>query len=175
MTPGIFEHCVAPANARILSPPIAIELNLLSHSPSDYTIIESREQEGLLPMPTKPNLKGMNVLIFMTDQQRAIQHFPPGWAKKNLPGDDRLMKHGLTFQRAFCNACMCSPSRATFMTGYFPAQHGVKWTLEQNMPDNKYPQQEMPLHLPNPATVMASAGYSTPYKGKIHLTKPCPA
>ena len=25
-------------------------------------------------------LGGMNVLVFLTDQQRAIQHFPPGWA-----------------------------------------------------------------------------------------------
>jgi choline-sulfatase len=123
-------------------------------------------------MPTKPSLKGMNVLIFMTDQQRAIQHFPKGWAKKNLPGDDRLMKHGLTFPRAFCSACMCSPSRATFMSGYFPAQHGVKWTLEQNMPDDQYPQQELPLQLLNLGTVMSSAGYATPYKGKFHLTKP---
>ncbi len=32
-------------------------------------------------MPIKPNLKGMNVLIFMTDQQRAIQHFPKGCSR----------------------------------------------------------------------------------------------
>ncbi len=25
---------------------------------------------------------GMNVLVFLTDQQRAIQHFPPGWARQ---------------------------------------------------------------------------------------------
>src|SRR5215467_7490506 len=123
-------------------------------------------------MSARRHLKGMNVLVFLTDQQRAIQHFPKGWAKKNLPGDDRLMKHGLTFPRAFCNACMCSPSRATLMTGYFPAQHGVKWTLEQSMPASEYPQQELPLSLPNLGTVMAAAGYSTPYKGKFHLTKP---
>jgi len=127
-------------------------------------------------MSTSRDLKGMNVLLFLTDQQRAIQHFPKGWAKKNLPGDDHLMRHGLTFPRAFCNACMCSPSRATLMTGYFPAQHGVKWTLEEDMPPphtlpSEYPQQELPLDLPNLGTVMASAGYSTPYKGKFHLTK----
>jgi hypothetical protein len=33
------------------------------------------------------------------------------------------------------------------MTGYFPAQHGVKWTLAQNMPASDYPQAELPLHL----------------------------
>jgi len=120
-------------------------------------------------MATKRSVEGMNVLVFMTDQQRAIQHFPKDWARKNLPGLERLRKHGLTFPRAFCNACMCSPSRATLMTGFFPAQHGVKWTLEQNIVS---PQAELPLDLPNLATVMAAAGYSTPYKGKFHLTKP---
>lgn len=58
------------------------------------------------------------------------------------------------------------------MTGYFPAQHGVKWTLEENMPASQYPQAELPLHLANLATVMAASGYATPYKGKFHLTKP---
>jgi choline-sulfatase len=121
---------------------------------------------------SKRSVEGMNVLIFLTDQERAIQHFPRGWARKNLPGLERLRRHGLSFTRAFCNACMCSPSRATMMTGYFPAQHGVKWTLEQNMSPPANPQAEMPLDLPNLATVMAAAGYSTPYKGKFHLTKP---
>jgi choline-sulfatase len=69
---------------------------------------------------------GMNVLVFLTDQQRAIQHFPPGWAKRNMPGLTRLQRHGLTFENAFTNACMCSPARSTLMSGYFPAQHGVK-------------------------------------------------
>jgi len=123
-------------------------------------------------MATQPNLKGMNVLIFLTDQERAIQHFPPGWADRNLPGQDRLKRTGLTFRRAFCNACMCSPSRATLMTGYFPAQHGVKWTLEQGMSGSQHPQKDLPLDLPNLGTVMAAAGCATPYKGKFHLTKP---
>src|ERR1700682_6168209 len=112
-------------------------------------------------MALKRQVEGMNVLVFMTDQERAIQHFPKGWARKNLPGLERLRRNGLSFSRAFCSACMCSPSRATLMTGYFPAQHGVKWTLEQ---DIVFPQKEMPLDLPNIATVMAAAGYSTPYK-----------
>ncbi len=123
-------------------------------------------------MPAYQKLHGMNVMLFLTDQQRAIQHFPPGWEKQNLKGMERLKRHGLTFDRAFCNACMCSPSRATMMTGYFPAQHGVKWTLETDMPDNQYPQQELPLWLPNLAAAMSTAGYATPYKGKFHLTKP---
>ena len=119
------------------------------------------------------DLKGMNVIVFITDQDREIQHFPPGWAEKNLPGLQQLKKHGLTFKNAFCNSCMCSPARATLMTGLFPAQHGVKWTLEDDMsPSQGNPQQVLPEDLPNLATIMAAAGYSSIFKGKFHLTKP---
>jgi choline-sulfatase len=115
---------------------------------------------------------GMNVLVFMTDQQRAIQHFPPGWAKRNLPGYTRLQQHGLTFENAFTNACMCSPARSTLMTGYFPAQHGVKYTLETDMPASDYPQVELATSFKNPASVVAAAGYTPVYKGKFHCNKP---
>jgi choline-sulfatase len=115
---------------------------------------------------------GMNVLVFLTDQQRAIQHFPPGWAKRNLPGLTRLQKNGMTFENAFTNACMCSPARSTLMSGYFPAQHGVKYTLETNMPAPQYPQVELALSFKNPATVTTAAGYTPVYKGKFHCNKP---
>jgi arylsulfatase A-like enzyme len=114
----------------------------------------------------------MNVLVFMTDQQRAIQHFPRGWARRNLPGLSRLRRNGMTFDNAFTNACMCSPARSTFLTGYFPAQHGVKYTLETNMPASQYPQVELSTSLKNPASVAAAAGYTPVYKGKFHCTKP---
>jgi choline-sulfatase len=117
---------------------------------------------------------GMNVVLFVTDQQRAIMDFPGNWAKENLPGFTQLKNNGLSFERAFCNSCMCSPSRATLFTGYFPAQHGVKYTLEEDMspfnnPPN--PQVPLPLDLPNLATVMSAAGYHVPFKGKWHLSK----
>ncbi len=119
-------------------------------------------------------VEGMNVVVFITDQQRAIQHFPKGWARTHLPGATRLADNGLTFTNAFCNACMCSPSRATLMTGYFPAQHGVKYTLEVDMAEPANPQVKMPGRdeMPNLGTVMSAAGYATPYKGKWHLSKP---
>jgi arylsulfatase A-like enzyme len=113
----------------------------------------------------------MNAILFMTDQERAVQHFPPGWSARNLPGLTRLKRHGLTFENAFTNACMCSPARTTLMTGYFPAQHGVKYTLEESMPASEYPQVELSLGFANIASVMAAAGYTTVYKGKWHLSK----
>ena len=121
---------------------------------------------------TKRNLNGMNVVMFITDQERAMQHFPIGWAQKNLPGFTSLQKNGVTFNNAFTNSCMCSPARATLMTGLFPAQHNVTATLEEGMPVEDYPTQ-IPLstNLTNIATVMSAAGYQVIYKGKWHISK----
>jgi choline-sulfatase len=117
-------------------------------------------------------MAGMNVVLFITDQDRAIQHFPPHWPKEHLHGLTRLQRHGVTLDNAFTNSCMCSPARATLMTGYFPAQHGVKYMLELDMPASDYPQVEMPLDFANLATVMKAVGYNVVYKGKWHLNKP---
>jgi len=121
--------------------------------------------------PSGP-LAGKNLVIFITDQERAIQHFPDNWAEENLPGLTRLQQNGITFNNAFCNACMCSPSRASLFTGRFPAQHGVKYTLEENMQSPQYAQVELPTDFTNLATVMSAAGYDVVYKGKWHLSKP---
>ena len=59
------------------------------------------------------------------------------------------------------------------MSGFFPAQHGVKYTLELDMRlPKKNPQVELPLDLPNIATAMSAAGYTVVYKGKWHCSKP---
>ena len=113
-----------------------------------------------------------NVVLFLTDQERAIQHFPDNWQQENLPGLTRLKQNGLTFENAFTDACMCSPARSTLMSGYFPAQHGVKYTLELDMSGPRNPQVELPLDLPNIATVMSAAGHNVVYKGKWHCCKP---
>ena len=79
-------------------------------------------------MATKPN-----ILLLVTDQQRQPRHWPdePGWAKQLMPNDAELARTGITFTQGFCNASMCSPSRATLFTGVYPAEHGVTLTLTQ--------------------------------------------
>jgi arylsulfatase A-like enzyme len=123
----------------------------------------------------RKDVAGMNIVLILTDQERAIQHFPPNWLRQNLPGMRRLRQHGVSFERAFTNACMCSPARSTLMSGFFPAQHGVKYTLEEDMPFPEYPHQvelPRPPEMPNLATVMRAAGYNVIYKGKWHCSKP---
>ena len=107
------------------------------------------------------DFKGKNVIVLIIDQMRQIQDFPAGWSEENLPGLTRLQKNGLTFTQATCNTAMCSPSRASLFTGRFPAQHGVRWVLEENTPNTTYPQRDMPLpdQLDNMATMAIEAGY----------------
>lgn len=135
---------------------------------------QARGQGGGSPPGGAPPA-GMNAILFITDQERAVQHFPPGWSRRHLPGLTRLQRYGLTFHNAFTNACMCSPARATLMTGCFPAQHGVKYTLEESMPASQYPQVELATGFANISSVMSSVGYHTVYKGKWHLSKPAQA
>jgi choline-sulfatase len=72
--------------------------------------------------------KPLNILILMTDEQRAVQHWPRSWADRNLKSLSRLREHGLNFTSAFANACQCSPSRATFLTSTYAPTNGVTLT-----------------------------------------------
>jgi choline-sulfatase len=71
-----------------------------------------------------------NLLLLITDQQRYPQHWPadPEWRRELMPADAELARTGLTFTQAFAGSCMCSPSRATLLTGLLPAGHGVTLT-----------------------------------------------
>ena len=118
----------------------------------------------------RKTLNRPNVLLILTDQERATQHFPPLWEKRRLRNLTRLKKHGLSFERAFCNACMCSPSRSTLFTSLYVAEHQVTDTLTWG---GLFSPTELTLDptLPNLATTLRPAGYRVPYRGKWHLTK----
>ena len=82
-----------------------------------------------------------NLLLLITDQQRYPQHWPdePGWMRELMPNDSELASTGLSFTRAFCNTCMCTPSRATLFSGQYPAQHALPLTLTMGdlLPDRR--------------------------------------
>jgi arylsulfatase A-like enzyme len=120
------------------------------------------------------DLKKPNLLLIVTDQEREVMHWPDGWAEANLSARNRLLEHGLQFTRAQCNTAACSASRATFFTGLYPAQHGVKNIIAFDNPKD-LSQRRLPIlpsRLPNMATVLAAAGYHVVLKGKFHLSRP---
>ncbi len=118
--------------------------------------------------------KKPNIVIIFTDQEREVMHWPEGWAEENLKARKRLMDNGLAFTNAHCNTAACTPSRATLMTGLYPAQHGVKNLVFCDDPEDKAKNRTAQLspNLPNIATVMAEAGYHVVMKGKFHLSRP---
>ncbi|HEY6186463.1 MAG TPA: sulfatase-like hydrolase/transferase [Pyrinomonadaceae bacterium] len=108
--------------------------------------------------------KRPNLVFIITDQERNIQHWPS--FLNQLPAMQQLMGKGLTFNRAFTAACMCSPSRSAFLTSNYPAVTGVTSTGSPE-PPTSLPQ---PNVLANLATVLTKAGYSTcAWRGKWHL------
>ncbi len=117
-----------------------------------------------------PASSGMNLLIFITDQERALQWFPPGWAATNLPAVTSLRANGVSFERAYTVSAMCTPSRNALFTGLFPAQHRSYDTLTEGFPQSEAEHQLDPS-LPNLATILKAAGYEVVYKGKWHLSK----
>jgi choline-sulfatase len=92
-------------------------------------------------MPDRPP----NLVLLITDQQRAPQHWPqdPAWLDELMPNDAELRRTGVSFTRAFTATAMCSPSRASLLTGMYPSRHGVTLTMTEgdlfpdarNLPD----------------------------------------
>lgn len=64
-----------------------------------------------------------NFLIFMTDQQLGTTQQSGGPAY--MPNLERLKRHGVTFQEAYCPSPHCCPSRASFFSGLYPSEHGI--------------------------------------------------
>ncbi len=121
-------------------------------------------------------LRRPNLVFLITDQERYPQHWPEGWAEANLPNRKRLADSGLTFTRCFCNAAMCSPSRATLFTGLYVSQHGVREVLQYDYPSrNSQPehtsQSTLQTGTQNIAQMLADAGYNVQYRGKWHISK----
>ena len=82
-----------------------------------------------------------NLILLVTDQQRAPQHWPGGraWLDELTPNDAELRRTGVSFTRTFIASSMCSPSRASLLTGTYPARHGVTLTLTKGdlFPDRR--------------------------------------
>ena len=93
------------------------------------------------------------------------------------PNLDRLAERGMVFSDAYASAPVCSPSRASFLTGRYPARVGVTDWIDLGyrihpargqLVDAPYVQQ-LPLSEYNLAHAFKAAGYVTWHVGKWHL------
>jgi len=105
-----------------------------------------------------PRQKQPNVLLIMTDQQRADGIGAAGNPAIRTPNIDRIAQEGVLFSSAFCSNPFCMPSRASVMTGRYAHAHGT-W-------DNGVPLPEDTVTL---AGHLADQGYRTLLIGKGHL------
>jgi arylsulfatase A-like enzyme len=113
-----------------------------------------------------------NLLIIMTDNQSPSLMGTYGNTEIRTPNIDQLAAEGLQFNNAFATSGVCSSTRATFLTGLLPSQHGVHNALPDRsrgggklMPESWSAIQEF-RSLPQ---TLADAGYATGLIGKFHL------
>src|SRR6218665_914927 len=107
-----------------------------------------------------------DIILIITDEQTTpTENYPKGWEEMNLPNLTFLKKNGFSFNKAFCNTCMCSPSRATLFTGTYPAIHGVSQTLTEGGPLSPA-EQTLSNTVPTIMNTLWNAGYDVQYRGK---------
>jgi len=100
-----------------------------------------------------------NILWICTDQQRYDTIGALGNPYVSTPNLDRLATEGVAFTHAYCQSPICTPSRASFLTGRYAS------TVHNNRNGNDY--------FPGRATLvtklLADAGYDCGLIGKLHL------
>lgn len=104
--------------------------------------------------PTRPN-----VVFVLTDDQRWDAISISGRSGPlETPNIDRIGREGVYFRNAFATTALCSPSRASILTGQYAHAHGVT--------DNFT---EFPVDTPTWPRVLQQNGYETAYIGKYHM------
>jgi arylsulfatase A-like enzyme len=94
----------------------------------------------------------------LTDDQRWDAIGLGGSKHLKTPNMDQLGQEGVYFKNAFCTTSLCSPSRASILSGLYAHKHGVV--------DNFT---EYPANLQSFPRVLQAAGYDTAYLGKWHM------
>src|SRR5262245_43307791 len=67
-----------------------------------------------------------NVLFILCDDLRPAALGCYGSPHVKTPNIDRLAKEGVLFKNTFCTTSLCSPSRASILTGLYAHSHGVR-------------------------------------------------
>lgn len=75
-----------------------------------------------------------NILFILTDDQGAWAMRCAGNTDIHTPNLDRIASQGYRFENFFCASPVCSPARASLLTGRIPSAHGVQdWIRSGNL------------------------------------------
>ena len=99
-----------------------------------------------------------NFLLIMADFMGAKPMALYGGNLVRVPNIEALAKDGVVFEKAYSNAPLCAPSRASMMTGKLPSKISVF--------DNGA---ELPSSIPTIAHYLRARGYATCLSGKMHF------
>jgi N-acetylglucosamine-6-sulfatase len=100
-----------------------------------------------------------NVVFILTDDHRYdAMGFMKGQPWLETPNLDRLAREGAHFRNAFVTTALCSPSRASILTGYYAHQHGIVDNNTAIPPGTRFFPQDL-----------QKAGYQTAFFGKWHM------
>jgi len=103
-----------------------------------------------------------NVLLFYVDDLRHDGLGVTGHPFVETPNlDQRVAGQGVNFRNSFVNCPLCSPSRASLMTGQYAAMHGYYG----NDRLNAVPDERLPIY----QNALRTAGYRTGLVGKWHM------
>ena len=75
-----------------------------------------------------------NILVIMADDMGHWSLACAGNSDVHTPNLDRLAVSGTRFENFFCVSPVCSPARASLLTGRIPSQHGVHARSGQGAP-----------------------------------------
>ncbi|MCB0115535.1 MAG: sulfatase-like hydrolase/transferase, partial [Caldilineaceae bacterium] len=105
-----------------------------------------------------------NYIVFLTDDQGYGDLSCMGATDFRTPHLDRLAQDGARFTSWYANSPVCSPSRASLLTGRYPGNAGVRAILAGHRTATG-----LPSSTPTIATALRRQGYQTYMSGKWHL------
>jgi len=105
-----------------------------------------------------------NVIVIYTDDQGAVDAGCYGTSDIKTPSIDALAESGVRFTQFYSGAPVCSPSRATLMTGKYPLRAGLAGNVPHVEDAEGLPSDQVTI-----AEMMKRAGYATAHIGKWHL------